>query len=179
MKIFKLNKEDPVQVGSVVRYKDSNNNKKVGEVCSILGDGASEKYELIMYDKRLKPIMSADSKFKRKTVKSDRCKLIDENFKFNITDNFELGDVICKSSGLIKRYGIIVGFIHPDGLYTTSYEHGYNGVDLLECVEIHKRGLQRKRDVLGKVKRFTTSKSNIKCCEVDLWNRTGPKIVTK
>ena len=179
MRIFKLNKEDDIQVGNVVRYKDTNNNKRVGEVCSILGTGENIKYELIMYDKRLKPVMSTDSTYKRKTVKSDRCKLIDVNFKFNIGESFELGDVICKTSGLTKRYGVIVGFLHPDGLNTTSYERGYNGVDLLQCVEINKRGLQRKRDMMGNVKRFTANKSSVKCCEVDLWNRTGPKIITK
>ena len=179
MKIFKLNKEDTVQVGSVVKYKDTSNNKRVGEVCSIIGSGANERYELIIYDKRLKPIMSTDSTYKRKTIKSDKCKLIDIDFKFNTSDSFELGDVVCKTTGITKRYGVVVGFLHPDGLNTTSYEHGYNGVDLLQCVEISKRGLQRKRDMMGRVKRFTANKKNIKCCDVDLWNRTGPKIITK
>ena len=36
------------------------------------------------------------------------------------------------------RYGRIVCFVHPDGLYSTSHEEGYNGKDLLECVEIEK-----------------------------------------
>ena len=74
---------------------------------------------------------------------------------------------------------MIVGFVHPDGLITTSYENGYNGTDLIECVEISKRGLESKRDKNNKIKRFRSTSNRLKMCEVDLWNKTGPKIVSK
>ena len=37
------------------------------------------------------------------------------------------------------RFGKIVSFVHPEGLYMTSNEKGYNGKDLIECVEINPR----------------------------------------
>ena len=48
------------------------------------------------------------------------------------------------------RYGRIVCFVHPDGLYSSSHEEGYNGKDLLECVEIEKKpGLLQKMTQMG------------------------------
>ena len=52
---------------------------------------------------------------------------------------FEKGDVVQHKRGSSFRYGRIVCFVHPDGLYSTSHEEGYNGKDLLECVEIDKK----------------------------------------
>lgn len=178
MKRLKLDLKNTIEIGSVVKYKCPTTMKvSVGEVVGIIGQNI--KYEVILYDMRLKPIVSADARFKRKTWRADRCKLIDEKFYFTTNRSFELGDVIHKTTNFREKFGVIVGFLHPDGLYTTSYEHGYNGTDLLECVEINKRGLRRKRDILGKVKRFTTANKNIKICDVDLWNTSGPKIIIK
>ena len=80
-------------------------------------------------------------------------------------------------SNIRCNYGIIVGFTHPDGLMTNSYYNGYNGTDLLECVEITRKGLRRKRNSDGGLKRFTTTKDNCNICGVDLWHRTGPKLI--
>jgi hypothetical protein len=180
IKRFKLNLQDDIEIGSVVKYRDNNTRKTiVGEVCNIVGSGETQKYEVILYDMRLRPLMRGDGSFKRRNLKSNKCKLIDETFTFDTSKSFELGDVVCVKSTTRNRYGVIIGFVHPDGLFSTSYEHGYNGTDLIDCVEIEKRGLRRKRDLLGKVKRFTSTSERTKICDVDLWNRSGPKITVK
>ena len=140
---------------------------------------ANDKYEIIVYDKRLKPVNRHDGSFKIKKIPAKKCKLIDENFKFNTSTILELGDIVCKKTAGISKFGLIVGFQHPDGLLSTSYENGYNGTDLIDCVEIEKRGLRRKRDVDGQIKKFVTTCERVSACEVDLWNRSGPKIVSK
>ena len=50
---------------------------------------------------------------------------------------------------------------------------------MIECVEIYKRGLEVKTGTDNKPKRFTSNKDRLVVCEVDLWNRTGPKIIHK
>ena len=107
---------------------------------------------------------------------------MDESFKIKFKANvIELGDIVCKryEFASVKRYGVVVGFTHPDGLLSTSYSNGYNGTDLIDCVEIEKRGLRRKRDNEGSLKRFSTTSERVSSCEVDLWNKTGPKIISK
>lgn len=175
-KILKIDNDNDIQVGSVVRYKQDKS-RHVGEVFSFVGQGDNGKVDIIMYDKRLKPIMRTDGTYRIKRIKLSTCKLIDENFKFKYEKTYELGDVVVQKRDANVRYGVITGFTHPDGLFSTSYEHGYNGVDLIDCVEISKRGLSRKRDVEGNIKRFSTFNQRLSTCEVDLWNRSGPKIV--
>ena len=65
------------------------------------------------------------------------------------------------------RYGRIVCFVHPDGLYSKSHEEGYNGKDLLECVEIDKKpGLIQKMDADGQPKRFQAHGKDCKIMKV-------------
>lgn len=173
--ILKILKEGEIIFGSVVKCR-VNGTVHVGEVFGVIGDTS---YEVILYDKRLKPMCKLDGSFKIKKLPINKCKLIDENFKFNTKNDFELGDIVIKTEGINRKYGIVVGFTHPDGLVSTSYESGYNGTDLIDCVEIEKRGLRRKRDGDGGLKRFCTLGSNLKICEVDLWNKSGPKITHK
>lgn len=175
MKRLKINREDEVEIGSVVKYR-VDGKTTVGEVYNIL---SNDKYEVLVYDKRLKPVYRPNGSFKIKSLPAKKCKLIDENFSFNTTTTLELGDVICKKTAGVSKFGLIVGFQHPDGLLSTSYENGYNGTDLIDCVEIEKRGLRRKRDVDGQVKKFVTTCERVSACEVDLWNKSGPKIVSK
>lgn len=176
-KHFKLDRQGVVEVGSVVKYKDTNRKTKVAEVVAIIGTDQRERYEVICYDMRLQPIVRANGSYVKKTLTASRCKLIDKDFKFDTSNNFELGDVVCKQNASSKRFGIIVGFTHPEGLQSTSYENGYNGSDMIECVEIYKRGLEVKTGTNNKPKRFTSNKDRLVVCEVDLWNRTGPKII--
>lgn len=177
MRIFKLNRTDPITIGSIVKAKQTIPSKKiVGEVTNIL-IGSREKAELILYDKRLKPMFSHDgTTLRRVTVDLSTCKLIDENFIFDNNKQFELGDVVCYKTNLRIRFGIVVGFTNVDGLISTSYECGYNGTDLIDCVEINKRGLTRKRNLAGQIKRFSVIGNKLKKCTVDLWSRSGPKI---
>jgi hypothetical protein len=175
MRRLKINREDDVEVGSVVKYR-VDGKTTVGEVYNIL---SNEKYEIIIYDKRLKPVNRHDGSFKIKKIPAGKCKLIDENFRFNTTTILELGDIICKKTAGSSKFGLITGFQHPDGLLSTSYENGYNGTDLIDCVEIEKRGLRRKRSHSGEIVRFTTTCERVSACEVDLWNRSGPKIIGK
>ena len=179
MRIFRLNRNDPIEIGCVVKARMTIPAKKIlGEVVNIM-PGNRPRVELILYDKRLKPMYSRDGvTLKRVTVDLSTCKLIDENFLLDTSGTFELGDIVLYRNNLRERYGVIVGFNNPDGLLTTSYEHGYNGVDLIECVEINKRGLTRKRNIAGNIKRFSAVGNHLKKCTVDLWNRTGPKITT-
>jgi hypothetical protein len=175
---MKRKKEELViDVGSVVHVKADQ--EFIGEVYSII-KGRRDQFEVMLYDKRLKPIMRGDGTYRRKKFLQDDCSLLDEDFKMT-TDTIELGDVICRTytDGMAKKYGVVIGFTHPDGLMSSSYAKGYNGTDLIDCVEIEKRGLSRKRDSDGNIKRFSTFSERVSCCEVDLWNRTGPKIVPK
>ena len=164
-----------IEVGTVVFTKTKP--EYIGEVYSII-KGRKDQFEVLLYDKRLKPIVRGDGTFRRKKFLQEQCRVLDEDFKMT-SNTIELGDVICKTQHSIKKYGVVVGFTHPDGLMSTSYAKGYNGVDLIDCVEIEKRGLSRKRDTEGNLKRFSTFSERVSCCEVDLWNRTGPKIVAK
>jgi hypothetical protein len=67
-----------------------------------------------------------------------------------------------------------VNFVHPDGLLSNSHFEGYNGRDLLECIEISPRpGLQRLRDSKGNLKRFTITSSNCRICDVKPMDKKG------
>ena len=89
----------------------------------------------------------------------------------------QLGDVVLHKSTIKRKFGVIVGFVHPDELVSTSYESGYNGVDLIQCVEVDRVGLTRKQNADGTLKKFTTTKNKVKLCEVDIWNPSGLKIL--
>lgn len=172
---MKIEKKKEVQVGTIVITR-KRRPKLVGEVITLLED-KHESVEVIILDKRLQPLQNGNASYKVKKFRRCDIKILTpRNFKFKPA--FNLGDVIRKKyiAGY-KRYGIIVGYIHPDGLYSSSYENGYNGIDLLECVEITKRGMNRKRNQAGEVKKFTTSSKECKPCKVDLWNKTGIKII--
>ena len=71
------------------------------------------------------------------------------------------------------RFGKIVSFVHPEGLYTTSNEKGYNGKDLIECVEIEpKKGLAVKKDADGEVKRFVVALTVARFAKSCQWTKT-------
>ena len=64
--------------------------------------------------------------------------------------------------------------MHPDGLYSTSHEQGYNGKDFLECVEISpKPGLAQQMQADGEPKRFTANPKQCKIMEVITTNSQG------
>ena len=73
-----------------------------------------------------------------------------------------------------SRYGRIIGFLHPDGLYSNSYERGHNGKDLLECVEISSRnGLPRKILKSGQPKIFCAQPMRATICEILPMDKNG------
>ena len=80
---------------------------------------------------------------------------------------FEKGDVVQVKRGATIKYGRIVCFVHPDGLYSTSHEDGYNGKDLLECVEIDKKpGLLQIIGADGEPRRFQAQGKDCKIMKV-------------
>lgn len=181
--VMKKNKEELIGIGSVVITTYHRLEPEyIGEVSGIVKSRLNNFYELILYDKRLKPITRGDGSFRIKRMPQNDCKLLDESFKLKFdSSSIELGDIICKGCNFstAKKYGVVVGFTHPDGLLSTSYSNGYNGTDLIDCVEIEKKGLRRRRDASGQLHRFSTTSAQTSSCEVDLWSRGGPKIITK
>ena len=80
---------------------------------------------------------------------------------------FDKGDVIQHRKGSRIKYGRIVCFVHPDGLYSKSHEEGYNGKDLLDCVEIDKKpGLLQVLGPDGEPKRFQAKGKECKIMKV-------------
>lgn len=177
LRLLKTDTDGEINVGSVVKFK-LGRRRCAGEVFSIMS-GHDPKIEVIMYDKRLRPQILGAGGFHIRRVKLSACKLVDENFKFKRSDDFTIGDVVMMKKLTTIKYGVIIGFHHPEGLSSTSYENGYNGTDMIDCVEINKRGLTRKRTLTGDIKRFVSTPDRLTICEVDLWNRSGPKIVTR
>jgi hypothetical protein len=178
MRPIKIKRDEPIEVGSVVKYKNYDNKTLVGEVLMIYGFN-NTKAEVMLYDKRLQPAYRSDGSMIRRRIELSRCKHLDPDFKFDTTNDFHPGDVVCRVGGLRKRYGVIVGFRHPDEIVSTTTSGCYNGTDLIQCVEINKRGLDVKRGSTGDVKRFECLGKRLKQCDVDLWNRSGPKITIK
>ena len=165
---------DPYEIGDIVESPTRN---LVGEVVGLLGD-RGKSVEVIILDKRLKPLINLEGEFKYKKFRSELVKHFDYS-KLRVSRGFFLGDILARTDDMGNvRYGILVGFSHPDGLDTTSYSHGYNGIDLLECIEISKR-MARKRNADDTVKRFQTPNGRCEVCYVDYWGTSGAKVFTK
>ena len=65
------------------------------------------------------------------------------------------------------EFGKIVGFVHPDEIFSESYEKGFNGKDLLQCVEISsKSGLPRKIGTNKSPKIFLADHQRCKICQI-------------
>ena len=166
--------EQPISIGDII--ETINDPVVIGEVINIL-ENKRQTVELIVFDQRLKPLQKYDGDFKIKKVRLKDCKHFDFK-KIRKHTTFEIGDIIQKTYlSDWKRYGIIVGFLHPDGILTSSYYSGYNGIDFLECVEIAKRGLTRCRNADNSLKRFSTSKENCIICRVDPWSKSGLRLI--
>lgn len=167
----------PIQIGSVVKFREQIPQRTgFGEVAAIMSRGSKIYYELILLNKRMDLAQTLDFKYKKRTMLSDKCKHVKIS-KLKTSKDIELGDVVQHKFLTFKKYGIVVGFVHPDGLISTSYENGLNDVDLIQCVEIHKSGLIRKRDVDGNFIRFTCNRKRLKTCQVDMWCDKGATIV--
>lgn len=164
----KIRNDEPLQVGDLIIVdKTESQKKRIGEVIFIR-EGRRRVLEVVELNRHdLSPRFSLDMQcqktFRLNEEQCERMK-VQENLP---PDTFALGQVIRKTTADRTRYGIIVGYHHPDGLYPRSYEDGYNGKDLLECVEISPgEGLPRKTHRDGRPKVFYSRAKRTETCEV-------------
>ncbi len=142
-----------VVIGDFVRQiKSTSGKKKCGEVLAILEDNVGDPtIECVeVHPDELTPLEKGSDGIRTFKSKRSKLKMYTPRKTLFAKKTFEKGDVIQHKRGGSFRYGRIVCFVHPDGLYSTSHEEGYNGKDLLECVEIEKKpGLMQFQDWLG------------------------------
>lgn len=173
--IRKLKKKTPLTIGDrVIERFPTGKRKRIGEIIFVI-EGRRRKFELMQLNPHdLSPLHRHNNeqlKFFR--LREDQCKRMNE-FKYREKKTFCIGDVIRHARHGRVRFGKIVSFVHPEGLYTTSNEKGYNGKDFIECVEVAPRnGLTTKLDADGEVKRFVVGPHNCKICEVLPMDKSG------
>jgi len=165
----------PIEVGELIVHKDKiSGRKRIGEIVGIL-DGRSRKFQVLEVNSHdFTPMFKENlSELKFFSCLASECKRLNL-FRLRKKDSYYPGDVIRQKRGTRLRFGIIIGFTHPEGLYSDSLENGYNGKDLLECVEISGRaGLPHVLDSLGQVKRFQVDPKHAKLCEVLPMDKNG------
>ena len=165
----------PIEVGELIIHKDkTSGRKRFGEVVGLI-EGRNRKFQVLEVTPHDFTPMFKDnlSELKFFSCNSSECKRLNL-FRLRKKNSYYPGDVIRQSRGGRLRFGIIIGFTHPEGLYSDSLENGYNGKDLLECVEISGRaGLPHKLDSLGQVKRFQADPKHTKLCEVLPMDKNG------
>ena len=148
--------------------------RRIGEVVFIRGE-RKKRLDLLQVSRHdLTPLSRNDLNGPRFfSLQEEQCKRLNLR-RYRRKRTFELGDCIRQTqSGRIK-FGRIIGFLHPDGLYSDSYEKGYNGKDFLECVEISGRaGLPRKVKSDGQPKTFTVHSEKAKICDVLPMDKNG------
>jgi len=161
-------------VGTIIEEIDpSASKKRIGEIVSVFGD-KRKKFQVLELNRHdLTPFFNSNDVLKFFTCDSEKCRKLNLS-RIRKPNSFLPGDVIRHSRNGRVRFGIIVGFTHPEGLYSESIEKGYNGKDLIECVEISGRaGLPQKLDSMGKVKRFTVGPDKLEICEVLPMDKNG------
>ena len=136
------------QVGDLVIEKKARSKKKrIGEVIFVR-EGRRRKLEMVELNKHdLSPLYRGTMEGpKIFSLFDSECKKL-RQLSLKKEKKFQIGDLIRFTQKSRSRFGIITSFIHPDGLYSDSYEKGYNGKDFLECIEIlPKHGLPRRKD---------------------------------
>ena len=163
------------ELGDVVVERNTGiGRKRVGEII-FMTEGNRPKLRLVELTPRsLSPKFSGNfGRLRFFSAQHAKCRKLKV---LNIRNRkiFQLGDVIRHRRNGSFKFGIIVGFHHPDGLYSDSWEKGYNGKDTIECVEIIGRsGLPRKRDTEGKVKKFEIGPAHVKICEILPMDQNG------
>ena len=163
------------EIGTIIEEIFSTQpNKRIGEIVAIFGEKTKKIQVLQLNPHDLTPFFkSSEDRLKFFTVKPENCKKLDLT-RIRKPNSFLIGDVVRHSKNGRLRFGVIVGFTHPEGLYSHSIEKGYNGKDLIECVEISGRaGLPHKLDSYGHVKRFTIGPENTKVCEILPMDKNG------
>jgi hypothetical protein len=164
-------KRKSIEIGDHVKETVSSKGQKrrCGEVLMILqddpGDPTCELVEVNPDD--LSPLEKGSDGVKLFKTKRSKLKHYTPIKQLFSRKTFEKGDVIQLKQGTRFRYGRIVCFVHPDGLYSKSHEEGYNGKDLLECVEIDKKpGLLQLIGPDGEPKRFQAKGKDCKIIKV-------------
>lgn len=171
----KSSRANALEIGMIVEETSSSkSDKRLGEIVAIFGDKRKKLQVLELNRHDLSPFLShAKDRLKFFTIDSEKCRKLDLS-RFRKPNSFLPGDVVRHAKNGRVRFGIIIGFTHPEGLYSESIEKGYNGKDLIECVEISGRaGLPQKLDSMGKVKRFKVGPECIKICEVLPMDKNG------
>lgn len=170
--VFRKKKKDiqELVVGDFVKEKSvTKTRKRCGEVLMILQDSSRDPtVECVEVDPEdLTHLTKGSEGLKSFKTKRSNLKFYTPRRQLFIKKVFEKGDVVSyKKRGFVK-FGRIVCFVHPDGLYSKSHEEGYNGKDLLECVEIDKKpGLLQKLDDNGEPKRFQAQGDDCEIIEV-------------
>lgn len=174
----KKKKKKDLEIGDVIREMVAAKGKKrrVGEIMMILQDQPDDpSLECVEVDaEELTPLTKGSDGIRMFRCKKSRAKHYTPRKKLFKKKTFEKGTVVRHKRGTSIRYGQIVCFVHPDGLYSTSHEQGYNGKDLLECVEISpKPGLAQQMQADGEPKRFTASAKDCKIMDVITTNSKG------
>jgi hypothetical protein len=174
MKIKKKENEK-LSVGDlVVEKRIQKNKKRIGEVIFVR-EGRRRKLEMVELNKHdLRPIEkgSLDGP-KIFSLDETACKKLNL-LRFKEKRTFRIGDVIKFTKRGRSRLGILTSFIHPDGLYSDSFEKGYNGKDFLECIEIlPKNGLPRRVDEKNKPYVFLATPDHSKCCVIIPMDKEG------
>ena len=171
----KRNKD--IEIGDFVKETvTANGKKRCGEALMILADNPGDPpIECVqVHPDELTPLEKGSDGMRNFRTKRSKLKPYTPRKALFSKKTFEKGDVIRHKRGGTIRYGRIVCFVHPDGLYSTSHEEGYNGKDLLECVEIEKKpGLLQKIGPDGEPKRFQGQGKDCKIIKVITKNAKG------
>jgi hypothetical protein len=173
----KKKKKKDIEIGDFVKETvSSKGKKKCGEVLMILADNPGDPtIECVeVHPDELTPLEKGSDGMRTFRTKRSKLKHYTPRKLLFSKKTFEKGDVVRHKRGTTIRYGRIVCFVHPDGLYSTSHEEGYNGKDLLECVEIEKKpGLMQKTGPDGEPKRFQAQGKDCKIIKVITTNTKG------
>ena len=173
----KKKKKKDIEIGDFVKETvSSKGKKKCGEVLMILADNPGDPtIECVeVHPDELTPLEKGSDGMKTFRTKRSKLKHYTPRKLLFSKKTFEKGDVVRHKRGTTIRDGRIVCFVHPDGLYSTSHEEGYNGKDLLECVEIEKKpGLMQKTGPDGEPKRFQAQGKDCKIIKVITTNTKG------
>lgn len=167
--------KEVLEVGDLVVEKKARSKKKrIGEVIFVR-EGRRRKLEMIELNKHdLSPLnrgtMEGPKIFSLFDSECKKLKLL----SFKKEKKFQIGDLIRFTKRNRSRFGMITSFIHPDGLYSDSFEKGYNGKDFLECIEIlPKQGLPRRKDEKDKPYIFLATPEHTKECLVIPMDENG------
>ena len=166
----KKKKKREIEIGDHVKETVSRKGKKkCGEVLMILADNPGDPtVECVeVHPDELTPLEKGSDGMRTFRTSRSKLKHYTPRKQLFAKKTFEKGDVVRHKRGSTIRFGRIVCFVHPDGLYSTSHEEGYNGKDLLECVEIDKKpGLLQIIGPDGEPKRFQAQGKDCKIIKV-------------